>query len=64
MSSGIDNCIRRLGRCDRLLLLLTVCLTILGIPGNYFGVHGLKDGARQFWALLAMILWTLRPSLG
>jgi hypothetical protein len=55
MSAGIRNRIRRLAYCDRLLLLLTAGWTILGIPGNYFRVHGLMNGARQFWTLLAMI---------
>jgi membrane protease YdiL (CAAX protease family) len=60
MWAGIDNRIRRLGRCDRLLLLLTGGWTILAIPGNYLRVHGLIDEARQFWTLLAFqILWML-----
>jgi membrane protease YdiL (CAAX protease family) len=58
MSAGIRNRIRRLGCCDRLLLLLTGAWAILGIPGNYFRVHGLMvDGTGQFWTLVTMILW-------
>jgi membrane protease YdiL (CAAX protease family) len=55
----IRNRIRKLGSCDRLLLLLTVGWTFLGIPGNYFRVHGPLDGARQFRTLplLIQILW-------
>jgi membrane protease YdiL (CAAX protease family) len=60
MCAGIDHRIRRLGRRDRLLLLLTGCWAILAIPGNYFRVHGLMDGARQFRTLQAFqILWML-----
>jgi membrane protease YdiL (CAAX protease family) len=55
----IRNRIRKLGSCDRLLLLLTVAWTILGIPGNYLRVHGPMDGARQFGTLpwMIQILW-------
>ena len=56
MSAGIRNRIRRLGCCDGPLLLLTGGWTILGIPGNYFRVHGLMDGTGQSWTLLPMIL--------
>ncbi len=61
MCAGIDNRIRRLGRGDRLLLLLTGGWTILAIPGNYLRVHGLVDGVRHLWTLLAVsqALWML-----
>ena len=60
MTAGIDNPIRRLGRCDRLLLLLIGVWTIFGIPANYFRVHPLMGGARQFWTLaLFQYLWML-----
>ena len=57
MSPGIRNRIRKLTGCDRLLLLLTVAWTILGIPANYSRVHGFMDGTGQFWTLLAKIQW-------
>ena len=57
MSRGIRNRIRRLAGCDRLLLLLTGGLSIVGIPGNYFRQRDLMDGTGQFWFLLLMILW-------
>jgi len=58
----IRNRIRKLGSCDRLLLLLTVGWTFLGIPGNYFRVHGPLDGARQFRTLPLLIRQQRRPS--
>ena len=57
MSASIRDRIRRLAWRDKLLLLLTGGLAILGIPGNYFRVRGLTGEAFQFWLLLTMILW-------
>ena len=57
MSPGIRDRIRRLAWHDRLLLLLTGGWAILGIPGNYFRVHGLMDGSGHYWLLLTIILW-------
>jgi membrane protease YdiL (CAAX protease family) len=60
MIAGIDNRIRRLGRCDTLLLLLTGIWTILAVPGNYFRVHPLMDGALQLRTLVIFqYLWML-----
>jgi membrane protease YdiL (CAAX protease family) len=60
MIAGIDSRIRRLGNCDRLLLLLTGVWTIFAVPGNYFRVHPLMDEARQFRTLaIFQYLWML-----
>jgi membrane protease YdiL (CAAX protease family) len=61
MSAGIRKRIQRLGFCDRLLLLLTVGWSLVGILCNYFRVHGLMDGTGRFGSLLAMsqILWMI-----
>jgi membrane protease YdiL (CAAX protease family) len=56
MSSGIRDRLRRLAWCDRLLLLLTIGWGIVGIPANYFRVHGLIDGTGQFWTFMAITL--------
>lgn len=59
MSPGIQDRIRRLAFCDRLLLFLLGGWSIVGIPGNYFRVHG----PQQFVAFLVVgqflveILW-------
>ena len=55
MSVDIGNRIRRLGWCDRLLLLLLVVSTIAGISANYERVHG-PSGRGHFW-ILAPIIW-------
>lgn len=58
MSPGIGNRIRRLGGCDRLLLLLTGGWSIVAIAVNYFRMRHLMDGTWQFWLFLLMkILW-------
>ena len=43
----------RLPGYKKLLLLLTVVWSIIGIPGNYFGPRG----TGQTWMLLATIRW-------
>jgi membrane protease YdiL (CAAX protease family) len=63
MSPGIRDRIRRLAWRDRLLLLLTGGWAILGIPGNYFRVHGLMHGSGQYWLLLTMVLWATIPGV-
>jgi membrane protease YdiL (CAAX protease family) len=57
MSAGIRSRIRRLGGCDRLLLLITVSWAIVGIPANYFRVRGHTYEGLQFGTLVTMILW-------
>ena len=57
MSPGIRDRIRSLAFCDRLLLLLVIGWSIVGIPVNYFRARGLMGGAPQFLTLLTMIPW-------
>ena len=57
MSPGILSRIRSLGRCDRLLLLLTGAWAIVGMPANYSRGGGLTNRAWLFWNLVVMILW-------
>lgn len=54
MSPGIRDRFRRLAGYDRLLLLLTGGLFIVGILDNYFRVHDPMH--RPFWSLSLMIL--------
>ncbi|HLK63038.1 MAG TPA: CPBP family intramembrane glutamic endopeptidase [Bryobacteraceae bacterium] len=45
---------------DRLLLFLTGGWVVIGIPGNYFRVHGLMEVAWQFRTrLMIQILWMI-----
>lgn len=59
MNPGIRGRFQRLTWSDRLLLLLAVFWSILGIPINYSRVHGLTGLAWQCSALGVTVLWVV-----